>query len=390
MYDILYISNIPLNDKSGYGKLIDMHHQMLETIFGNRMYSFFFGCNSDDNTFHNTMSIHSSTPKEKAIANLLGLPPYLNSYGMNQLLKIFRSEKFQYVFIDNSVSGALIPRFKKINPNIKVVCFFHDIEADVMKREIQQKRFFRKISLWTMIQNEKKSVTENATTIVLNNRDALCFETFYKKKPDAIIPCIIPFPQIKECAGKHHAHDMLSITFIGKDYWPNVQGLKWFIKSVIPLLSIKYTFKVIGYGLEKYQKEFETNNHIQVVGAVDDLSMYYINADVIVAPISDGGGMKVKTAEAFSFGKIFVGLDESLMGYWEIIPNSIKNNLIFNVSNEQEFADVLNKLATYEFDKCNDSIIQWAKANYSQDANVKRLCAIFNSYAGDINENIRK
>ena len=77
MYDILYISNIPLNDKSGYGKLIDMHHQMLETIFGNRMYSFFFGCNSDDNTFHNTMSIHSSTPKEKAIANLLGLPPYL-------------------------------------------------------------------------------------------------------------------------------------------------------------------------------------------------------------------------------------------------------------------------------------------------------------------------
>ena len=60
------------------------------------------------------------------------------------------------------------------------------------------------------------------------------------------------------------------------------------------------------------------------------------------------------------------------------------------MSNEQEFADVLNKLETYEFDKCNDSIIQWAKANYSQDANVKRLCAIFNSYAGDINENIRK
>ena len=389
MYDILYISNVPLHDKSGYGKLIDMHHQMLESIFGDRMYSFFFGSNEDNRKHHNEMSVHTSKSREKVIANILGLPPYLNPYGMNQLFDIFRTEKFQYVFIDNSISGSLISRFRKINPNVKVICFFHDVEADLMKKEIPQKRFMRKVSLWTMIQNERKTVAENATTIVLNNRDALCFKSFYKKMPDIIMPCIIPFPQIEGSIGRHHLCDKLNITFIGKDYWPNIQGLRWFIDTVIPQLSAGYNFRIVGFGLEKYKDEFERNHYIQVIGTVDDLTPYYIDADVIIAPISDGGGMKVKTAEAFSYGKVFVGLEESLVGYWEEIPENLKNKVIFKVTDEQDFAMVLNNLARSEFDKCNTPVIQWAKENYSQEANVKKLCSIFDNYSGEINENIR-
>jgi glycosyltransferase involved in cell wall biosynthesis len=48
---------------------------------------------------------------------------------------------------------------------------------------------------------------------------------------------------------------------------------------------------------------------------VEDLADLYRRADFVVAPIFSGGGMKVKTAEALSYGKTVVGTPEALRGY---------------------------------------------------------------------------
>jgi hypothetical protein len=45
------------------------------------------------------------------------------------------------------------------------------------------------------------------------------------------------------------------------------------------------------------------------------LKPYYEKADFVVQPITTGGGMKVKTAEALKYGKFIIGTKESLEGY---------------------------------------------------------------------------
>ena len=74
-------------------------------------------------------------------------------------------------------------------------------------------------------------------------------------------------------------------------------------------------------------------------------------------------GMKVKTAEALSFGKIFVGTDESLIGYRELAGDLLGNS-IFVCNSKEEFARAINScdfrngfsLENYEFFLKNYSV----------------------------------
>ena len=132
--------------------------------------------------------------------------------------------------------------------------------------------------------------------------------------------------------------------------------------------------------MEKYRKEFEEcSDKVHVIGTVESLREWYVNADLIVAPIFEGGGMKVKTAEALSYGKHFVGCSESLEGYWEGMPKVFWNKKIFKCDDAKDFAKAINRLANEEFYINDREIKDWADLNYSYQANLKKYRAIFES-----------
>ena len=55
----------------------------------------------------------------------------------------------------------------------------------------------------------------------------------------------------------------------------------------------------------------------------------------MIAPLFDGGGMKSKTVEALSFGKIFVGTEESLFGFWEEMDSDIRGKTSISVTRQK-------------------------------------------------------
>lgn len=132
--------------------------------------------------------------------------------------------------------------------------------------------------------------------------------------------------------------------------------------------------------MEKYRTEFEGySDKIHVIGTVESLKEWYVNADLIVAPIFEGGGMKVKTAEALSYGKNFIGCTESLEGYWEGIPDNLCNHKIYKCDDAKDFAGAINDIAKTEFYINDIEIKKWADLNYSYQANSKKYRAIFDS-----------
>jgi glycosyltransferase involved in cell wall biosynthesis len=74
-------------------------------------------------------------------------------------------------------------------------------------------------------------------------------------------------------------------------------------------------FHYVGKGLEDVQELRGLAPNVQVVGSVDDLAEWYYRADAVIAPIFEGGGMKVKTAEALMYGRRVFGTGEALVGY---------------------------------------------------------------------------
>ena len=71
---------------------------------------------------------------------------------------------------------------------------------------------------------------------------------------------------------------------------------------------------IVGKGIKECCGELAADN-VFVVGEADDLREYYYSADAIVMPITYGGGMKVKTAEALMYGKRIFATSEALAGY---------------------------------------------------------------------------
>ena len=120
--------------------------------------------------------------------------------------------------------------------------------------------------------------------------------------------------------------------------------------------------------MEEIIDEINMTPNIEVKGWVESLEDEYINADIIIAPIFEGGGMKVKTAEAIKYGKAFIGTSEALYGYIENIPKDILNNKIYECNDKQQFIEAIEKIAdNSEMRKYNSDIRNIYLEHYSYE-----------------------
>lgn len=105
--------------------------------------------------------------------------------------------------------------------------------------------------------------------------------------------------------------------FVGSVSNFNVSGLKWFLDEVLPLiLEDMPDFRLVVAGNISRSKEIDKNKYSNVyfLGIVPDLKIAYQQAQICIAPILGGAGMKIKVIEAFSYGKPIVATSKALDG----------------------------------------------------------------------------
>ena len=168
------------------------------------------------------------------------------------------------------------------------------------------------------------------------------------------------------------------ILFVGALYKPNLDGLRWFVDNVFLKLDNKYTLLVVGRGLENIISDYQDIKNMKIIGGVEQLAPYYNNADIVIAPLFSGGGMKQKTAEALAYGKTFVGTMESMQGYEEELE--IKENqhsIVFSCDKPEEQIKVfeyIEKNVLYGFHKDLNAAY---KKKYSSQALERVLKKIY-------------
>lgn len=100
------------------------------------------------------------------------------------------------------------------------------------------------------------------------------------------------------------------LTFIGgSGHFPNLDGIRWFVGNVMPLVTKKYPnviLDVIGSWSDEAIKTVESiNNNVKFLGFVDDLGEALQNT-LMVVPINIGSGMRMKILEAANYSVPFV------------------------------------------------------------------------------------
>jgi polysaccharide biosynthesis protein PslH len=96
------------------------------------------------------------------------------------------------------------------------------------------------------------------------------------------------------------------ICHLGTGTWgPNIDGVKWFLESVFPLIRKQFpqaAFFHAGNATDSRLKRHDNGNDISIQGFLPDLTSFYRDAAVFVAPLRYGSGIKIKVLDAISRG----------------------------------------------------------------------------------------
>lgn len=373
MDNILFISDLDVREKTGATANSLMHYKLIENIFQDNFYSLIVsGSDISDEMNPNTLCAQKSNSWEKVEGILKGYPGYLNKRARNTIFRLIKKNNIKIIFLDNSISGKYVKKLKSKFNDITVICFFHDIEAILMRNQMRVSSLYRKINLLCMINNEKHTVHNADKTIVLNKRDWDLYHKIYNRVPDYTLPIVLNDRIYSDDCNAHEKDTMLELLFVGANYYPNVEGIKWFIKQVMPKVDDKCVLKIVGHKMEKYSNDFQARN-VHVVGSVDDIELYYRNASIIVVPIFEGGGMKVKTGEALNYGKLILGTSEALTGYWDDLPDGFKGSKVFMCNSEWDYVQAINRLYSEKFQCFDQGLSKWAHDYYSFTTNLDRM-----------------
>ncbi|HEX4086693.1 MAG TPA: glycosyltransferase [Chthoniobacteraceae bacterium] len=97
-----------------------------------------------------------------------------------------------------------------------------------------------------------------------------------------------------------------NMLFVGTRYAANVDGVKFFIEKVLPLVHKKYPeARLLVAGTVCGALRAGTPG-VELLGVVDDLDEAYRRAAIVVNPVLTGTGLKTKTVEALGHAKALV------------------------------------------------------------------------------------
>lgn len=310
--------------------------------------------------------------------SLLGRTTYLDSKGENKLIRIIENNKYDVIFIDNSIYGKFVKRIKQLCPKILVITYYHDVKAYLAKVWYDNAAFYKKIVYYTMIKSEYINQKYSDVNLTINDREAELFRKYYDKQSETRFSVYMNVDLRHEYINnKKEMSDVLSVVFIGSYYKPNVKGIKWFIEKVIPELNFKFNLIIAGSNMDNLQHEIiNSSENIKIYGYVEDLSLIYEEADVVISPIFEGGGMKVKTTNSLAFGKVLIATDESYIGYTENIPNEYWGKFFFRANTKKEFVSALNTINDRKGFKYNQEVRNIYSNHYSEEYASKILKVI--------------
>jgi len=103
------------------------------------------------------------------------------------------------------------------------------------------------------------------------------------------------------------------ILFLGTlDYMPNLQGFEYFINNVFPKIRKvlpNTMFWHVGNHSKEMMDRYGCIEGVCLKGFVENLSEVYMDASIVVAPIFQGNGTRIKLLEAASYSKAIVATE---------------------------------------------------------------------------------
>lgn len=170
---------------------------------------------------------------------------------------------------------------------------------DEAKRAPVWKKWYLNAASLTVLRLAKKRLPRADLVLFISDEDTRDFIDLGVNGP--VVPLTLPTARFTKTSHSTSGHKLV---FVGSlDWWPNIEGMTWFLNEVFPLVRNQISdceIDVIGkgHGLDDRMREPGLN----LCGFVEDLHEFLSRADVGISPIHHGTGVKVKVLDMLAVG----------------------------------------------------------------------------------------
>ncbi len=233
------------------------------------------------------------------------MPVAMQRYRSRALLRLIetitRLEKFDAIVCDFLASAANVPDLGN------VVLFQHNVESMIWKRHTEHApspwhRAYSRGQYQRMLRYEAEVCSAAKRIIAVSAADAQAMNSLYGAKRVCSVPTGVDVEYFAPPRAIPPAHDLV---FLGAMDWrPNVDGLLWFARSVLPLIRRQRPNCSLTIAGRNPNAEVRglggSDRYIHVTGTVEDVRPYLWESAVSIVPLRIGGGTRLKIYEAMA------------------------------------------------------------------------------------------
>lgn len=161
---------------------------------------------------------------------------------------------------------------------------------------------------------------------------------FVREALPAVRAINVPMPARTVAAPAPGRADRL--LFVGSNTAPNVLGLGWFLDEVWPRLRAARGDVVLEVAGSVRDAMGAPPDGVRYLGLVPDLAGLYQAAGVVISPLRQGSGLKIKLVEALAQGKAVVATRCTLQG----VEGLADEGAVIEADAADDFADAILRL----------------------------------------------
>jgi len=169
--------------------------------------------------------------------------------------------------------------------------------------------------------DEKKAMNKADVIWAITKQESEHYKKMVSGKKSRVMTLrhVIPFNNIESGSSGNR------ILLIGSDNALNIDGLKWFLASVWPGLRLETedVELIVAGSICNAENQFQNQDGVRFYGKYDSHEEVYSLAEICINPMLQGTGLKIKTLEALSHGKIVVATTAGASGLDDLTGNGL-------------------------------------------------------------------
>ena len=380
MKKFLFVANFFDTTPSGANANCHAHYDALRKLFvGGGVIASTMSRRAKKYPATNKISIRCAKTRFDSLVGIftgknVGFGVITNSRVSNEILELIKNGDYGLVWFDDGCYGSIVKKIKQLYPGLPVYVFHHGVRQINLLQSVMEivradgvSAIIRNMQRMNFANQQKISAVHADVNVMFNERDSVAFTELYGQKSSKLV-LPVSFIDNAHIEPKEKKPEEFNMLFVGGGgHMPNVHGIKWFAKNVMPGLNARANLIIAGNGMDMHKDvpEFR-DSRISITGRVESLDPYYNAADLIVCPIFLGAGMMTKVAEAMMYGKNILATSHALNGYPDIEAQS-------KCDTAEEFITRINAMIKNGVERFNPANRKIFEEKYSIEAMTRIL-----------------